>query len=599
MDSIKKLDVNNFLKFSIFLFLLIAVKFFIIYAYGNPTPYWDQWDAEAAFIYPKWINGSLGFLDLISLHNEHRILTTRLLALLIFELNGEIWNPLIQMFVNAIIHSLALTLLLYLLGKDLNKKQQVYFLLFSLIILSIPFGWENTLAGFQAQFYFLLLFTFLFLWGLSNYEVGSIKWWISLFFGILCPLSLASGAISLFAGGLVLIIKKREYKSSGFFNILEIISPFILAFIFIYLTPVLNQHATLKAQSLQQFISSFLIITAWPYNNRLFGPLLVQLPLLIFSYLFFKNSNYKKSDNIFIFAIILWFFGQIISISYGRSIGSTSSRYLDLFSIGIILNFFIVLRFYQAGLESMRKRIIVFAILWVILVFYGFISTFKDLLPQLELKAKQSIVQENNVRSYLCTGNYKFLKNANYLEIPYPNPERLRGLLDDPAIRKFLPKSLFDSKDTLTKNSNFSCKNIPLIKLDLQRWDGISGGSDFVSSKSIILNQANGRDFFNSNLSRFNVFGTYKNSDHDVGSITFQAVKGQKILYRSGPVAENQMLLITLNESPTTNLLINLPVSTDWAILDFNDEKFPERFNATLLDLGGQWGEWSAIGLSK
>ena len=49
----------------------IGAKCWMIARYGSPTPFWDQWDAEAAGLYPNFLSGTLHFSDLIAPHNEH------------------------------------------------------------------------------------------------------------------------------------------------------------------------------------------------------------------------------------------------------------------------------------------------------------------------------------------------------------------------------------------------------------------------------------------------------------------------------------------------------------------------------------------------
>jgi len=64
-----------------FILLLFGAKLWLIDHYGNPTPFWDQWDGEAANLYAPFLEGTLRFQDLFAAHNEHRIFTTRLLSL--------------------------------------------------------------------------------------------------------------------------------------------------------------------------------------------------------------------------------------------------------------------------------------------------------------------------------------------------------------------------------------------------------------------------------------------------------------------------------------------------------------------------------------
>ena len=97
------------LAFAAFSATLLGAKLWLIGAYGNATPYWDQWDGEAAALYRPLLDGTLGWANLLAPHNEHRIFTMRLIELALLMLNG-IWNPLLEMVVNAVIHTVALAL---------------------------------------------------------------------------------------------------------------------------------------------------------------------------------------------------------------------------------------------------------------------------------------------------------------------------------------------------------------------------------------------------------------------------------------------------------------------------------------------------------
>ena len=56
--------------------MLLGAKFWLIGPYGNATPYWDQWDAEAANLYKPLLEGTLGWADLLVPQNEHHVLMT-------------------------------------------------------------------------------------------------------------------------------------------------------------------------------------------------------------------------------------------------------------------------------------------------------------------------------------------------------------------------------------------------------------------------------------------------------------------------------------------------------------------------------------------
>ena len=81
-----------------------------------------------------------------------------------------------EMYVNAAVHTVTLAFLLFLLQKGLHTGTRYTFFFLAALLFAIPYGYENTLAGFQVQFYFLLLFSFLFLWAVTRFGTGSKLW---------------------------------------------------------------------------------------------------------------------------------------------------------------------------------------------------------------------------------------------------------------------------------------------------------------------------------------------------------------------------------------------------------------------------------------
>ena len=91
----------------------------------------------------------------------------------------------------------------------------------------------------------------------------------------------------------------------------------------------------------------------------------------------------------------------------------------------------------------MRRRIPAAVALWFVLLAFwvGWDAYFHVQYP-VEVRRQTAITETNNLRGYLSTGDFSYLTNKPIFEIPYPSAERLRGLLDDLAIRSILPPGL-------------------------------------------------------------------------------------------------------------------------------------------------------------
>ena len=91
---------------------VLFAKLWLVWQLGNPTPFYDQWDAEAAFLYKPYLEGNLTWGGLFAAHNEHRLFTTRIFHLALFEIGGHRWNPVLQMVCNAFWHVAAIGVVL-------------------------------------------------------------------------------------------------------------------------------------------------------------------------------------------------------------------------------------------------------------------------------------------------------------------------------------------------------------------------------------------------------------------------------------------------------------------------------------------------------
>jgi hypothetical protein len=594
----KRLHMTEILPYIGFTVFVLGVKLAIIAIYGNATPYWDQWDAEAGNLYRPWLEGSLYWKDLFAAHNEHRILTTRLLALVLLELNGKIWNPILQMQVNAVIHVASLSALLFYMSKIISPANKIALFVFSAVMFSIPFGWENTLAGFQAQFYFLLLFSFVFLWAMSAYQTYSLNWWLGVIVGVLCLVTLASGALTVLAGSLILVFRRLIVKDKEGVAISAIALLIVLAVIAISLTPSIAGHAALKAQSVPQFLKALVTVLSWPANKV--GVVIIQVPVLLLVLRIFFKKEYQTPAYLFIAAMTLWLFGQFISIAYGRAVGVTSSRYLDLFAIGLVLNFAaLIVMLSQANIKHKLSYGLGIAI-WLTTVTFGFSMSAGKLSADLQGRAKQGLEQEKNVRAYLCSGDIIHLQNKPFLFIPYPNPERLKSLLDNPTIRSILPGNIFmpHSQHPVGLDGEPFCDPGSLVRaFDVLNWKVTDDTAGFAKMASVQSNGWQGTDYYKSVIPGFKIVGSLIQSENDTGIITLHLHRGEKILYRSGPRVAGQSILI--NNGGAGKFYTPLPLAVEWAILDFSNTQLPDEFDITLIDAGTKWGEWSAIALRK
>jgi hypothetical protein len=451
MESLSKKPMKSsrrttLLPYVIAAIALIAAKMALIAHYGNPTPWGDQWTAEGLSIFRPWLLGELRLEKLFSGYNEHRIFTSRVLSLLLFELDGRIWNPILQMQVNAVLHVLALGVFVVFSTRALCYRSTLLLLVFTLALNAYPFGFANTLFGFQSCVYLLLLFGFIFLWCMSAYDSYSPAWWVGLVAGGLCVLSFASGAVAIVAGLLILVFRRiMDQQASGVSN-----SSIVLvgagAVMAILQTPTFTPDIPLKASDVSSFLHALLRLLSWPVEPESGGispgVLIIYLPLTLFALAVFRNPVFRTSSHYYVLAVGAWVIGQILLMAYGRgSFYYLTSRYLDIYAVGLLAGFVALL----ALADSWRIRWLkpVSVLIWVSTVVYGFWGNWSTVRWQLDRLSREAQVQEVNVRNYLLSGDKSYLVGKPKGDIPLHDAQLLIKLLDDPRMRVFLPRNIY------------------------------------------------------------------------------------------------------------------------------------------------------------
>jgi hypothetical protein len=435
--------LNRLLFYSCFSLLFIGCRLWLIYTYGNATPFWDQWDGEANNLYRAVIGHNVTPSLLTRGHNEHRIFTTRLLQWWLLEIN-KTWNPLLQMVVNMAIHLMAVLLLNRYTQKVTGNNNLSILLAVSLVLFCMPFGWENALGGFQAQFYFALLFSMVTIWYTTTYEPLGLQWWVGILFGALAFLSLASGILAISASILISLIyyffKLRKTNR-------QLVASVILMGLFVtglWLTPVIKQHAEYKANGIVDLYKAAVRIFRWPLPFSIIGVVFRNLPMVVFGVYILRKRPAATDKRWFLFAGCIWSLVMSASIAYGRATDPLSPRYKDLFLIAVFFNVacaIVMATIYQPKYGYKKTRLALGG--WLsLLTGITLLNGFYQLPADLTEKRMYSQQQEKNVHNYVVTGNMAHLLNKPYMTIPLSDPHLLASILDDPRIRKILPYNL-------------------------------------------------------------------------------------------------------------------------------------------------------------
>ena len=423
-----------------FFLTAVAANFWVIAKYGNATPSGDEWSAEALGLYPSYFRSHLSLGALLAPNNEHRIFTTRLLELLLIHFNG-LWDPILQMMANAVIHAAIGVAFLLVVRRHLSPIAFTGCAVLVLTVIALPYGWENTLIGFNTHFYAVLLFGLIAIRLLSRESSFSWLWLIGLACGALSFLSLASGALVFLASFLVLLAKLGCGAVTGRRDRLAaavLLAGFGVAYAF---TPTVAWLAAWRPHSPFEFLQAFFTLASWPFAGGALIAAIVNMPGAAVAWTIYRDRPPASDIRWTLLGLWLWVVLQVASIAYGRAIYVEAPRYFDITALGVMVNFVCAVRLAGVGnLVGLRyARYASFA--WGVIVATGLWHAAERLPEELRAAAAERLVQEYNVKAFLATGDFpsgSVLPDA----LPLPNVDGLAAILADKNVRRFLPSSL-------------------------------------------------------------------------------------------------------------------------------------------------------------
>ncbi|MGB8355167.1 MAG: hypothetical protein WCD79_14815, partial [Chthoniobacteraceae bacterium] len=322
--------------------IVFGARLWLIKTYTTPVPYRDQWDGEAMVI-KSWIEGHLTPSLVFAPHNEHRIVLTRALTLMLFAMNHQ-WDPQLEMIVNAFICGLIAVCAALVLLRRLPSIFHWPVMLTVTGLFALPYAWENTLCGFQSQFYFLLFFSLVAMWGMGLHMCGSRAWYAGCLGLVLSLLSMASGFFSACAIIAFLVArafaKRKLPRESAISEVITGVVCLIDVAAGVLMTSKVPAHAFLKAESLSAWVIALGRVLAWPFPGNPVYAVWIQLPFIGLLALYFSGLEALQKKHFFrqievLIVVGFWTILQAAAMAYARGGGNMppASRYQDLLAL--------------------------------------------------------------------------------------------------------------------------------------------------------------------------------------------------------------------------------------------------------------------------
>lgn len=444
--------------------LIVTGKWATFDRYGSPMPDWDQWDAEAMETYLPWFTKDRFLHHLLHAHNEHRVVLTKLQHLSLVLLNGQ-WDARLEAATNAAIHA-AIAVALWLLGARivrhaggvggtiappspwLGRLLLALLFLVAIALFAIPVAWQNVLAGFHSQQFWLVGFSLATILALPFARAWSGTWWLGALSAFLVLGSMGSGFLASIAVLIVLgyraVLRELTWRAA-----LPSFSVALLCVAIGVLTRVeVEWHAELKARSVHDFVFSIVHSLQWPWRERDWAAAVLWLPWLLLALRAFHPSQIRALAPFSLYsaravlALGGWVLLQLAATAYARGVGADypASRYMDTLTFAAMVNA-LALLWLLAHRPAKRRRgatvaLAAVAFGWLLTFGFGVHSLLANYVRyELADSRRYTAKAEGNLRRFLATNDPVHFEKG---DVPFPSAEGLIARLEFPSIRAIM-----------------------------------------------------------------------------------------------------------------------------------------------------------------
>jgi hypothetical protein len=313
---------------------------------------------------------------------------------------------------------------------------------------ALPFGWENTLLGFQSTFYLLLLFSILALWLTTRYRGGSAAWLLGWLCALCALFAAANGVTVPVVIAAVVALKLLSDRSDWRSSLLTLTAAgAVVALGLLTASPPLPHHEPLAAKTLADLVGTLGRNLAWPWIQSPWLSVAMWLPIAGLSILVAARRGQTTPLQRMVLGLGFWVILQAAAIAYGRGAGAPAPapRYQDFLSLGFVANSVALLIVFDVGpFRGTARRLATVALAsWVAVAGVGLHRLVWSSLEQLSVFQPFFNAHTSNVRQFMLDGDIaKFASKQPLVELPYHTPQSLAGMLVEPYIRRILPAAV-------------------------------------------------------------------------------------------------------------------------------------------------------------
>lgn len=428
--------------------VVLGAQLWLVSAAGTDIPFYDQWDIEGHWLYPGWREGSIGWFDLASAHNGHRITWTHVLNLALFVGNGGQWDPLLQMMAGAVLHAACAAGLMALLAGEKSLRGR-WLMVLAVGLFSLPItGWHNALWGFQSQFYFMELFALVAIATLAQKNPN--RWTVGV--GVFAALA---GALAMGAGSLVplallavwgmKVIEARHCSRSAAVEGMVLLG---LSVLVAWLHPTTNETNPLQTGSWGEFMLAWGRLLAWPHSGQPVAALVLMIPVLTLIGLRLLGKRVSRPEENVVIAVGVWAWLAAGAAAWSRGGGAefeagVPSRYADFMALWPLVNLWSLLVLTMECSAARRTLGRLLATGWIVFLLIGWVGLSAEMWryvvrPRIHDRA----APERLMQAFLKNNDAAVFTGQPRLLVPHPDLASVRRVVQDPRMAGALPPSL-------------------------------------------------------------------------------------------------------------------------------------------------------------
>lgn len=423
-----------------FFLAVVGAQCWLVWLYGSPLPFWDQWD-EARTLFKPWRYGTLTFQDIAAPASDHRIILTHFLDLSLIWLNGR-WDPLLEMAANALIHGVYACGLAFGLWHFTGRKNAWFVCGLLLPFFTLPFAGENAIWGMNSLWYFITLFALVTIAGLGFFRAGSWPWWIGLASALLGLLSMALGPVAPLAVGGLVLLRGSKARRLAREQLVTLAVCAVLLGLGLALTVRATGYRPLQAHSVWEFTAAYVRHLDWPFFRFPEMALLVPLPLVVLLGCYLRPNFAAARGAEFLLGLALWSLLASGMLAFGRAnYGEAipASRYTEVFSLLLIASLFATLLLGEHWRQNRRVtwNALLLPLAYATVIVWGLCQMSHLVVDNLLASTRTlNLIAEERVAAFVASG-----RDSDFLQSPTvrPDAEGALKILRDPQLQGILP----------------------------------------------------------------------------------------------------------------------------------------------------------------